>query len=126
MRSNSLMAFILATPILAATPAYASSPEGADASRVSHAIPYEDLDLTTPRGEATLLRRASLAVEAICVEAVGPAVGGADYRFAMMKCQRQVREQIQPRVESLLAAAPDRRARTLAGGHSTVPVVAAR
>lgn len=126
MRISALIAFTLAAPILIATPAAGQTRDDANASSspVSYAISYDDLDLATPRGAATLRRRASSAVEAVCSKAVGPAVDGADYRLAIMKCQRQARAQVQARVDSLLAAAPERKARILAGNRVASSVAA--
>jgi UrcA family protein len=128
MRISVFMALSVAAPILVATPVSAQTRGDADASAssVSHAFAYDDIDLATPHGAEILRRRASSAVEALCSNAIGPAVDGADYRFAMMKCQKQARAQIQPRVQSLLAAAPERKARMLAGNRSAAPAVAAR
>ena len=79
-------------------------------------VTYRDLNLATPAGEKTLVRRVDYAVKDLCLESVGPA---GDF-YAEFGCRGDVWSGARPQVKQAV-----QRARDIAQfGSSAIPAVA--
>jgi UrcA family protein len=85
-------------------------------------VSFADLDLSTPGGEQTLVRRVKLAVSKVCDEAVGP----LPIIYAKQECWKSTWTESQPKLNAALERSRQIAATGSPTTAATITIVAAR
>lgn len=93
----------------------------ADEAPVRH-VSFADLDLSTPGGERTLVRRVKLAVSKVCDEAVGP----LPIIYAKQECWKSTWTESRPKLNAALQRSREIAATGSPTTAATITIIAAR